>query len=88
MDFEFKIKFGSREIGFSIKPEENTEQQSETQLDWLIEEWAPDIRDSMIEKGYLDDDFRGMHRTALISIARVRQSRAAAEDGHQQFSQE
>lgn len=38
----------------------------------LIEKWQAD----------LDDDFRGMMRTALISICRVRQAREAATDSH------
>lgn len=66
----------------------NTDNPLEIDLDYLIDEWASDVRDKLQEKGYLDDDFRGMHHTALISIARARQAIAAAEVAHQQFDKQ
>lgn len=59
----------------------------EKNLDGFIDKWGADLRDEWTKAGKLGrDDFRGMHRTALISICRLREGQAAIRRGHALFS--
>lgn len=52
-------------------------------LDGLIDQWSPDIRGQWEAEGKLGpNDFKGMFRTAIITISRVREAKAAAERSH------
>lgn len=55
----------------------------EKDLDEFLQEYGADLLEK--RQADLDDDFRGMMRTALISICRVRQAREAAIESHQQY---
>jgi len=73
---------------FGVEPRGVFDQsaQIEQNLDAFIDEWGSDLREQWAEKGHFEDDFKGMFRTALITICRVRESRAAAEKSHLEFA--
>ena len=55
----------------------------EQNLDNFIKKWGSDLRDEWTDAGRLGpNDYKQMSRTALITICRVREARAAARKAH------